>query len=265
MSRKSLKFDFPNGRGETLSGRLEMPDGEPEFFGVFAHCYTCNKDVHAAARISKALAERGVAMLRFDMTGMGESEGDFSDTNLSTNTADVVAAAKALAEKHEAPVLLVGHSFGGLAAQEAAEQLDEVELVAVIGTPKDADHVTRHMQHAKDVITEKGEAEVNIAGRKFTIKKQFVDDIDAHDMERVTQALECALHVFHAPNDDMVSFKNAEGTYKRARDAKNKPDVKLHKLDGAADHLLTRREDSEAIADEIAGWLKRHGKKTPKP
>lgn len=252
MNRLSLKFDFPGGNGETLSGRLELPAAKPACFAIFAHCFTCSKDVMAAARISRALAEKGIAVLRFDFTGLGNSEGDFANTNFSSNVGDLLAAAKALADEYTAPTLLIGHSLGGAAVLAAAAQLDQVKAVVTIGAPSDPEHVSKHFAADLDEIAEKGAAEVTLAGRQFKIQQHFIDDIRAHNLGDALGQLDAALMVMHAPGDDIVDFENAETIYAHAAQPKA-----LIQLAGA-DHLLTQKEDAVFVAGMIFEWALRH-------
>ncbi len=257
----SQKVLFQNGRGEQLAARLEMPvDQRPRFFALFAHCFTCNKNLNAVRNIGRALTQRGIAVLRFDFTGLGESEGDFADTNFSSNIQDLEAAAAWMAEAHEAPSLLVGHSLGGAAVLHAAERLDAVQAVATIGAPSDARHVAHLFAEQADRIAEKGLAEARIGGRPFTIKKQFLEDIEEHHMQDVLGRLRKALLFMHAPQDRIVAIENAARLYQAAHHPKS-----FVSLDGA-DHLLSDKADSTYAGEVIATWAERYVSATkPQP
>jgi len=247
-----IKIDFPNENGELLAGLLEMPDEPPLAYAIFAHCFTCSKDVAAASRITRALAGRGIAVLRFDFTGLGNSDGDFANTNFSSNVSDLVEAANYLAGHHQAPALLIGHSLGGAAVLAAARAIDSVRAVVTIGAPATADHVQHLLEHAKEEILDKEEAKVNLAGRQFTIKKQFLEDITRHNSTGHIGSLGKALLILHSPADTIVSIDEAARIYTAARHPKSF--ISLDK----ADHLLSRREDSEYAAEMIAGWAGRY-------
>ncbi len=246
---KTVPVSFPNMGGDRLSGRLELPvEGKPTHFGIFAHCFTCGKDFFAPSKVSKALAAHGVAMLRFDFTGLGESKGSFADSTFSTSLGDILSAAKFLRNNYAAPSLLVGHSMGGAAALAASSDLDDIEAVAVIGSPCDPAHVLRHFKDHEQMIERAGAIELNVAGREYVLKKSFFDDLDNHDVEQDTRNFGGAVFVFHAPDDDMVSFKKAETIYERFGTGF------LIRMEGAS-HMLDQREDAAKIADILAGWL----------
>jgi putative redox protein len=246
------RYEFENKSGEALAGRLELPDDEPRAFAVFAHCFTCTSQVKAATQISRALGARGIAALRFDFTGLGGSEGDFANTNFSSNVADLVAAARSLAETHAAPRLLVGHSLGGAAVLMAAESLPDVAAVATIGAPSDPAHVTRLLTGQLSDLEERGEAEVEIAGRRFTIKKQFVDDLRSQSLADRLEKLGRPLLIYHAPTDSVVGIENARSLFEAAKHPKS-----FISLDDA-DHLVSRPEDSQFVADTLAAWAGRY-------
>jgi len=252
MNRRSKKLSFINTEGETLAARLELPEGEPRAYAVFAHCFTCSKDIAAASRISVALAAKGLGVLRFDFTGLGSSDGDFANTNFSSNVSDLVAACDYLRENHAPPALLVGHSLGGAAVLSAAERIPEAVGVVTIGAPADPEHVSRLFEGSLEEIQKKGCATVNLAGRTFEIKKQFLDDLAAQDTKSSVSKLNKALLIFHSPVDDIVSVENARRIFEAARHPKSF--VSLHK----ADHLLGRREDSEYVGAIIAAWASRY-------
>ncbi len=251
MSRRSQKLMFPNGRGETLAGRLELPAGEPTAFALFAHCFTCSKDVAAASRISAALAGLGFGVLRFDFTGLGNSEGDFANTNFSSNVEDLVAAADQLRSSHDAPVLLIGHSLGGAAVLAAAPRVPEARGVVTIGAPSEPGHVEKLLATRRSEIESEGCAVVALAGREFRIKKQFLDDIRQSELAPRLRNLRKALLVLHSPIDDIVGIDHARRIFEAAIHPKS-----FVSLD-TADHLLTRREDSSYVAAIISAWSSR--------
>ncbi|MEX1109238.1 MAG: alpha/beta fold hydrolase, partial [Dongiaceae bacterium] len=195
------KITFEGSQGGMLVGRLELPAGLPRAYALFAHCFTCTKDIFAAGRIAAALAERGVAVLRFDFTGLGASDGDFANTNFTSNVEDLVRAADYLREHHRAPEILIGHSLGGAAIIAAAGRIQASKLVATIGAPADPTHVTRHFSGSVAEIEKTGEAEVTLVGRPFRIRRQFLDDIAAHRLSDHLAHLRRALMIFHAPQD----------------------------------------------------------------
>ncbi|MCS3703253.1 bifunctional alpha/beta hydrolase/OsmC family protein [Salinibacter ruber] len=247
------KIRFENADGNALAARLDRPDGEsPCAFALFAHCFTCSKDLRAAGAISRALTRHGIAVLRFDFTGLGESEGDFADTNFSSNVEDLIAAADYLSEHYEAPRILVGHSLGGAAVLQAAQRLDSVQAVSTIGAPYDPEHVTQHLQDAVEDIEEKGEARVQLAGRTFTIRKQFLDDLAATKMETTIRTLGRALLIFHSPVDQTVGANNAAKIFQAAKHPKS-----FVSLDDA-DHLLTDRSDAEYLGVVLGAWAEKY-------
>ncbi|MGF1592086.1 MAG: alpha/beta fold hydrolase [Kiloniellaceae bacterium] len=252
MTVKSEKVTFAGSDGATLAARLDLPAGRPRAYALFAHCFTCNKDIFAAARIAHGLAERGIAVLRFDFTGLGASEGDFANTNFSSNIEDLVLAADFLRERHQAPALLVGHSLGGAAVLAAAARVPEAKAVATIAAPADPAHVAAHFTEARPEIEAAGEAEVLLVGRPFRIKKQFLEDIEAHRLEDAIAGLRKALMVFHAPRDEIVGIDNASRIFLAAKHPKS-----FVSLDNA-DHLLSRRADAVYVAEVLAAWAGRY-------
>lgn len=244
------KIEFTSGNNK-LSGLLETPESNIRFYALFAHCFTCSKDVAAASRISRALTAKGVAVLRFDFTGLGNSDGDFANTNFSSNIQDLIAAADFLREGYQAPKLLIGHSLGGAAVLGVAQSVPESVAVVTIGAPSDAAHVAHNFAAHIDDINEKGEAEVSLAGRHFTIQKQFLDDINSYGNAHISK-LKKALLVMHSPIDKTVSIKEAEKIYQAALHPKS-----FVSLDNA-DHLLTKKADAEYAADVIATWANRY-------
>ncbi len=247
----SEKLTFPGSSGEALAARLDIPAGNPSAYVLFAHCFTCSKDIFAAARISEALVERGFAVLRFDFTGLGASEGEFANTNFSSNVEDLRRAADYLRENHSAPEILIGHSLGGAAVLAVAGDVPEAKAVATIGAPAEADHVVHNFGAKIDEIEQDGVAQVKLAGRNFTIKKQFLDDLKAQKMEQRVSEMGKALIVFHAPLDAIVGIENAAAIFKAARHPKS-----FVSLDDA-DHLLSRRSDAIYVADVLSAWATR--------
>ncbi len=247
-----LKASFKNSQGESLSGLLETPNSETKAYALFAHCFTCSKDIAAASRITRALANKGIAVLRFDFTGLGNSDGDFANTNFSSNISDLIQAANHLKENYAAPVMIIGHSLGGAAVLAAAHEIPSLKAVVTVGAPSTGHHVEHLFSHAKEEIVENDEALVDLAGRKFTIKKQFVEDINKYnDVEHISQ-LNKALLVLHSPIDETVSIDEAAKIYSAAKHPKSF--ISLDK----ADHLLSRREDSEYVASIISSWAARY-------
>jgi len=251
------RVEFTGSAGAQLAARLETPEGDPRAYAVFAHCFTCSKDSRAASRIARALTASGIAVLRFDFTGLGESDGDFSNTNFSSNVEDLVAAAEFLARDYRAPSLLIGHSLGGAAVIAAAEHLPSVRAVATIGAPSDPGHVTALFSSALDSIVDAGEADVTLAGRRFRIRRSLLDDLaEQPQLERIAR-LDRALLVMHSPVDDTVGIDNARQIYEAARHPKS-----FVALDGA-DHLLTSGPDATFAASIIAAWASRYALDAP--
>ena len=249
---RAERFDFPNSRGHQLTGLLESPLGDPSAYALFAHCFTCSKDSRAAKRIAEALAARGIAVLRFDFTGLGSSEGDFANTDFSSNVADLVAAADHLRRVRRAPSLLIGHSLGGAAVLAAAGRMPEVDAVATIGAPSDPGHVANLFGDRLAEIRERGEGEVVLAGRAFCIRREFLDDISEQNLLAEVARLRTPLLILHAPGDQVVSVDSASRIFGAARHPKS-----FVSLDDA-DHLLTRRRDAVYAADVIAAWSQRY-------
>ena len=248
-----LKVSFKNKHDELLAGRLELPKNrKPHNFAIFAHCFTCNKNLNAIRNIARALANAGFGVLRFDFTGLGQSDGDFENTNFSGNVEDLVAAAAYLEKNYAAPTLLIGHSLGGAAAIFAAAKIPSVKAVAVINSPSSPTHIMHLLKSSAQEILEHGKAVVNLAGRNFTIKKQFLDDLENKPLTEVVNEFGKALLILHSPQDTIVWIKNAEEVFKAARHPKS-----FVSLDGA-DHLLSKKEDSEYVGNVIAGWASRY-------
>ncbi len=247
-------FTFPGPQGQELSGRLEVPiGGRPRAWALFAHCFTCSKNARAAVDISRSLAQRGIAVLRFDFTGLGDSEGAFEDTTFSSNVDDLVSAAHALKKEYDAPSILVGHSLGGAAVLRATAQLESVTAVATIGAPARPLHVLGLLQDAEEDIRESGRATVDIGGRPFTVRQEFVDDLREHDGVPGAAELDGrALLIMHAPTDNVVGIDNAARLYEAARHPKS-----FISLDGA-DHLLSSPGDADFVAGVLSAWARRY-------
>jgi putative redox protein len=252
MAPSSRPVSFPGAFGTTLAARLDLPAGPPLAYALFAHCFTCSKESKAAATISQALAERGIAVLRFDFTGLGGSEGDFANTNFSSNVDDLVAAADFLRREYQAPKLLVGHSLGGTAVLAAAPRIAEALAVATLGSPFEPEHVLGLIHESVGKIEREGEAQVDLAGRSFRVKKQFIDDIRARKIGGAVAQLGKALLVMHSPRDAIVDIDNASKIFLAARHPKS-----FVSLD-PADHLLLRREDAVYAAQLLAAWALRY-------
>jgi putative redox protein len=252
MAIRSEKLTFTGADGAELAARLDVPDSAPRAYALFAHCFTCTKDIFAAARIAAGLAEQGIAVLRFDFTGLGHSEGEFANTNFSSNVADLVRAADYLRETRAAPKVLIGHSLGGAAVLAAAPRVPEAVAVATIGAPAEPTHVRHLFQAARPEIEARGEAEVLLAGRPFRIRKQFLEDIEKHKLATALAELRKALVVFHAPRDATVGIENAGEIFKAAKHPKS-----FVSLDDA-DHLLSRKEDAVYVATVLAAWATRY-------
>lgn len=251
MSRS--KVEFTNRDGHTLSGALEQPESGPILaMALFAHCFTCGKDVIAASRIAHALADQGIAVLRFDFTGLGSSDGDFANTNFSSNVDDLVDAANYLAEAYQAPSLLIGHSLGGAAALVAASRLDSVEAVATIAAPASPAHVTHLFADQHCDLRREGQAEVTVGGRPFNIDAQLLDDLEEWSSRCLVSDLRKPLLIFHSPVDTVVPPSEAAKLYKAAKHPKSF--ISLDK----ADHLLTRRADADYVAATLATWANRY-------
>jgi putative redox protein len=244
------KIEFPS-QGQHLAGLLETPDQAIRAYVLFAHCFTCGKDVAAASRISRFLVQHGFAVFRFDFTGLGNSDGDFANTNFSSNTEDLLSAARFLEQEYEAPKLLIGHSLGGAAVLAMAAQLPKVKAVVTIAAPFEASHVIHNFDAHLDKIEQSGSAKVSLGAREFTIKKQFLDDLRNQTTDHIKQ-LDKALLVLHSPIDLTVDISDAEKIYKAAKHPKS-----FVSLD-TADHLLSTSADSEYVAQTISGWASRY-------
>ncbi|HEX6197298.1 MAG TPA: alpha/beta fold hydrolase [Jiangellaceae bacterium] len=249
---KSQRVTFTATGGEELAGRLDLPAGPPRAVALFAHCFTCGKDVIAASRIARALTDLDIAVFRFDFTGLGESDGEFANATFSSNVADLVRAADHLRRTLAAPGLLVGHSLGGAAVIAAADQIPEVQAVVTISAPADPTHVTDLFTEDRERIEEEGQATVQIGGRPFPVRREFLDDISAQPQGERLRRLDAALLVMHAPTDKIVGIDNAREIFDNARHPKS-----FVSLDDA-DHLLSRRGDAAYAATVIGAWADRY-------
>jgi uncharacterized OsmC-like protein/fermentation-respiration switch protein FrsA (DUF1100 family) len=257
---RNQRITFPGAHGDRLSARLSLPpDGEVVACALFAHCFTCSKDLKPVVNISRALTQQRIAVLRFDFTGLGESEGDFEDTTFTSNIADLVAAAEYMGRELEAPAILVGHSLGGAAVLQAASRIGSVRAVATIGAPFDPGHVKHLFEGSLEEIEERGQADVVLAGRRFTVGREFVRDLDGHRMEETIADLGRPLLIFHSPVDQTVSVDNAALIYKAARHPKS-----FVSLDDA-DHLLLDQRDSLYVGSVLAAWAHRYIDVRPEP
>ena len=250
-TNSTQRLTFEGALGDVLQARLELPTGPIRATAIFAHCFTCSKDIFAAKQIAAQLAAKGFAVFRFDFTGLGTSKGDFADTNFSSNIDDLVRAASTLREAIAGPSLLVGHSLGGAAVLAAASKIPEVKAVATIGAPADVQHIEHAFGCHIDDINEAGEAEVSLAGRPFTIKKQFIDDLKAHKLTDQIATMKKALMVLHSPIDETVGIENASEIFMAAKHPKS-----FVSLDNA-DHLITNKDDAIYVAEVIAAWATR--------
>ena len=249
---KSERFNFPGGGGQKLAARLDLPTGKPLATGLFAHCFTCSKDILAARLIASRLTNMGLAVLRFDFTGLGHSEGEFANTTFKSNVHDLSAAARALAARGLAPALLVGHSLGGAAVLRAAAEIESVRAVATIGAPFDPAHVANSFRDSIPRIEADGRAQVSLGGRPFVIGREFLHDVAAAEMGPAIAGLKRALLVMHAPRDQVVGIDNAAEIFAAARHPKS-----FVTLDDA-DHLLSKPADAVYAADVIAAWSARY-------
>lgn len=249
-----IRFDFSNPEGHRLAGLLETPPAgvETQRYALFAHCFACGKDLAAATRIARALAARGIAVLRFDFTGLGNSDGDFANTSFSSNVQDLLAAAAALETEYNAPALLIGHSLGGAAVLAAAGRLPSVEAVVTIASPATPDHIEHLFSGVRGEMESTGEAEVQVGRRRFRIRRQFLDDLEQYADAEHIRRLKRPLLVFHSPVDEIVEVEEAAKIYHAALHPKS-----FISLD-RADHLLTDREDSEYVAETLVAWASRY-------
>ncbi|HCY55533.1 MAG TPA: osmotically inducible protein C [Oceanicaulis sp.] len=256
---RSEKLEFEGSQGETLAARLDRPKAPPRGYALFAHCFSCSKETLAASRIARELASHGIAVLRFDFTGLGQSDGEFANTNFSSNIEDLVRAADHLRERFEPPSILIGHSLGGAAVLVAAAKIPEIKAVVTIGAPADAAHVEKQFADDVDTIRQTGEARVQLAGRPFTIRKQFLDDIAGQNVLEAAKGLKAALLVTHAPRDEIVGIDNATRLFVAARHPKS-----FLSLDDG-DHLLSGAAHAAHAAKVIAAWAERYALNDPLP
>ncbi len=250
---KSENIKFEGSQGLKLSARMDLPDsGKCRTSVLFAHCFTCSKNLKAVGHISRALTDHEIGVFRFDFTGLGQSEGDFSESTFSTDVKDLVAAANFMKQEWQAPTILMGHSLGGAAVLQAARRIDSARAVTTIGSPCNPKHVKRHMETQVEEIERTGEATVRLAGRPFKIKKEFLDDLEEQTMDEIIQNLNKALLIFHSPIDETVHIDNAAHIYKLARHPKS-----FISLDNA-DHLLTNESDAKYVGSVTAAWAERY-------
>ena len=246
------RFDFPNAQGQKLAALLDRPAGEPRAYALFAHCFTCGKDIRAAKRVAEGLTALGIAVLRFDFTGLGSSEGEFANTTFSSNVGDLVAAANELRRSASAPAILIGHSLGGTAVLAVAAEVAEARAVVTIAAPCDPSHVTGLFKDRLEEIAAEGEVQATLAGRQFRISRGFIDDLAEHKlMERIAN-LRKALLIFHSPTDEIVALDNASRIFAAAKHPKSFVSL------AGADHLLSRRSDAAYVANVIHAWAERY-------
>lgn len=250
---KRSKLNIPNEKGQILNAFLELPANQkPEFYAIFAHCFTCTSSLSAVRNISRSLTNYGFGVVRFDFTGLGKSEGEFYESHFSANVSDLISVSNYMQAHYQAPSLLVGHSLGGAAVLTAASQLDSVKAIATVGAPADVEHVTHLFSHGIHEVEEKGEVNINIGGRPFKINREFVDNFSKTDLPSIVKGLRKPLLILHSPIDTVVGIKNAEKLYHNAHHPKS-----FITLDNA-DHLLTNPEDSKYAGDVIGTWAKRY-------
>ncbi|MCW8923673.1 MAG: alpha/beta fold hydrolase [Gammaproteobacteria bacterium] len=246
----SIKASFPGGSGHKLDARLELPEGSIKSYAICCHCFTCSKDTLTTYRISKALAEKGYATLRFDFTGLGGSEGEFSQTGFSHNIADVLAAIEYLRQQHQVPTLLVGHSLGGTAILEAAIQTDEVQAVVTIASPSQPDHVLHHFGSALTLLEQGIPSSIEVAGQYYDIGPDFIEDLRSYDMQQRLQKLNRPALIFNIVNDALVNEANAVELNNWIAG-----DSEIITLENS-DHLLSKKQDTDQVAEKISNWFK---------
>lgn len=244
------KVSFPSGKGHKIAALLDLPEGEIKGYVLFAHCFTCSKNLNVIVNIAKQLTHEGIALLRFDFTGLGQSEGEFADTTFTTNTHDLVAASEFLAAHHQAPAALIGHSLGGAAVLNAAHLIPSVKCVATIGAPADPTHI-KHLLASAD-FDEAGVANVKIGGRPFRIGKDFVDDLETHESAERIANLRMPLLIFHSPVDTVVGIENAEWIYRAAKHPKSFVSL------GEADHIVSDARDAAFLGHVLSAWVDRY-------
>ncbi|WP_055443475.1 bifunctional alpha/beta hydrolase/OsmC family protein [Lacinutrix himadriensis] len=250
---KSTKLKIENKNGQALQAHLELPANQkPNYYAIFAHCFTCSSTLSAVKNISRALTTHGFGVLRFDFTGLGKSEGEFAESHFSANVDDLIAVSDYMQLHYKAPSLLVGHSLGGAAVITAGAQLENIKAIATIGAPSSVEHVTHLFSHGINEVKEKGEAQVHIGGRPFTINKEFIENFDKTDLPSIVKNLRKPILVMHSPTDTIVGIKNAEEIYHNAHHPKS-----FITLDGA-DHLLSNSKDSMYAGNMIGTWSQRY-------
>ena len=250
---KIISLRFENTKGLMLSARLDLPvDGAYHTMALFAHCFTCSKNINPVAHVSRYLTQKGFAVFRFDFTGLGDSQGDFADTNFATNVEDLNCAAEFLAQNYQAPKLLIGHSLGGTAVIQAASRISAAKALVTIGSPADPKHVLTHIYAAVPDIQSKQEAIVDLAGRSFRIKKQFIDNLEQADIKPALKTINRAVLILHSPLDDTVGIEHAGALFQTARHPKS-----FISLD-RADHLLSKKSDAKYVAGVIAVWVRHY-------
>lgn len=249
MKTQTIKTGFTGGSGHYLDARLELPAGTPRDFAVASHCFTCTKDTITVFRISRLLAEHGIAVLRFDFTGLGNSKGDFAKTNFTTNVADVHAAVEYLRSHHREPSLLIGHSLGSTAMLEAAMHIDSIKAVATIASPSQPDHVLHHFGHALTMLEQGIASSIEVAGRHYDIEPQFLEDLRQYNMQQRLASLDKPVLIFKVLHDALVDGSNAEEIHAWTRGPS-----RIVTLD-KADHLLSNKDDAAFVADEIVRWF----------
>lgn len=251
MPAGTQRLQFEGSLGDVLAARLDLPEGKPRAYALYAHCFSCSKDILAAARLSSALRKHGMALLRFDFTGLGDSGGDFGETNFGSNLADLRCAAEFMRREYAAPQLLVGHSLGGAAVLAVAGDIPEVRAVATINAPSNATHVTHLFDTHLDTIRRHGEAKISLQGRDLSIQNHFIEDLGQHDILGKVAQLNRPLMIFHSPQDDVVSIDHAAMIYRAARHPKS-----FISLDNV-DHMLTRPDDANYVAGILSAWAAR--------
>lgn len=247
---QTIKTGFIGGSGYELDARLELPDGKPKAYAIASHCFTCSKDTITVFRVSRLLAAQGIAVLRFDFTGLGNSTGDFAESNFTTDVADVHAAVDFLRESYEAPSLLIGHSLGGTAMLEAAITVDSVRAIVTIASPSQPHHVLHHFGHALTMLEQGIASSIEVAGRHYDIEPQFIEDLRRYDMQQRLALLDKPVLIFKVMHDALVDEHNADEI-----NAWTSGPSRIITLD-RADHLLSDKKDAEFVADEIATWFK---------
>ena len=251
--RTSERVSFPNGRGQQLSGIMEWPAEPPRAFALFSHCFTCTKDLKATVRVSRRLADNGICVLRYDFTGLADSEGDFSETNFTTNCQDLLAAANFLEEQHQGPSLLIGHSLGGTATATMANQIQSATAVVTIASPSSTERLAGFLVESSPEILAEGSGVVNIGGFQYTLKKQLIDDLRSYEIEQRVAELQSPILIFHSPQDQTLPYSWGLKMFEAANSPKS-----FVTLDGS-DHLLVdRRDDVNFVADMISQWFTRY-------